>query len=126
MDTMTSQERRAASKKQWQENNRDKVLASKKKYRENNKDKIAAHAKQYQNDNKDIINERNNQWRNNNKDKVAGYNKKWYDANQETRRAEMREYAKQRVQCECGKSYGKNKASRHKASQYHQAHLTAE
>ena len=66
-------------KKQYYEDNKDKI----KQYCENNKDKIAEYHKQYREDNKDKISEKNKQYYENNKDKIAERNKQWYEDNKD-------------------------------------------
>ena len=64
---------RAEYKKQYRENNKDKIAEYKKQYYENNKEKLAEQHKQYYENNKDKILEYSKQYRENNKDKIAEY-----------------------------------------------------
>jgi DNA repair exonuclease SbcCD ATPase subunit len=50
--------------KQWYENNREKVRERKKQYRENNKEKILEYQKQYRENNKEKVRKRKNEWQN--------------------------------------------------------------
>tara|TARA_R100000951_G_scaffold8297_3_gene7540 strand:- start:4078 stop:4737 length:660 start_codon:yes stop_codon:yes gene_type:complete len=64
--------------KEWRENNKDKLKEQKKEYYENNKDKFKElyennkdKIKEYYENNKEKIKEKNKEWRENNKDKLS-------------------------------------------------------
>ena len=61
----------AKKQKEWNENNKDKIAKIEKKYREKNKDKIAKKDKEYREKNKDKIAKRHKEYREKNKDKLA-------------------------------------------------------
>jgi hypothetical protein len=64
-------------KKEYYENNKDKIKKGKKEYRENNKDKIKEYDKEYKQNNKDKVKEYGKEYRGNNKDKMKEYNKEY-------------------------------------------------
>lgn len=61
----------AKIQKEWNKNNKDKIAKIGKKYREKNKDKIAKRGKEYREKNRDKIAKRKKEWRKKNKDKLS-------------------------------------------------------
>lgn len=86
--------------KQYYEDNKEKIKEQSKQYRENNKEKIKEQQKEYYEDNKQKILERQNQYNNNNKDKIKQRKMK-------------------KITCECGVEVTRNNMSRHKKSDKH-------
>ena len=68
------------------------MLASRKQYREENKEKIAASRKQYYEENKEKIAAYGKQYREENKEKIAAYGKQYREENKEAIRAEQKSY----------------------------------
>ena len=87
-------------KKQYYEDNKDKIKESNKNYKENNKDKIKESNKNYKENNKSIINEKAKDYRENNKTKIN-------------------EKAREKIKCECGCEITKSGLSTHKKSAKH-------
>jgi hypothetical protein len=95
-------------KKQYYEDNKDKVKEHCKEYRENNKEKIKQFyednkdkKKQYYEDNKELIKENRKEYRENNKEKIKQYRmdnnvkiKQYYEANKDKNKI--------KCTCECG------------------------
>mgnify|MGYP003128030937 CR=1 FL=1 len=84
------------NKKQYYEDNKDKILEKKKNYHKNNKDKF----KQYREDNKDKIKQKDKKYYQNNKDKIN-------------------EKQKEKITCECGCIVSRTNLNRHKKSKKH-------
>ena len=84
------------TRKQWCEDNKDKMLEKSKQYYQDNKDKIR-------------------QYREDNKDKILEYQSKYYENNKETRLEKM----KIKHTCICGSCIRKDKKSRHERSIKH-------
>ncbi len=66
-------------KKEYRENNKDKINEYKKEYRRNNKDKI----NEYRENNKDKIKEINKEYRENNKEKLLEQKKQYRENNKD-------------------------------------------
>ena len=89
------------SKKEWREENKDKIREKKKQYREENKDKIREKKKQWREENKDKIRDKDKQYREENKDKIKNNLGKI-------------------MTCEvCGKELTKGSKARHERSKFH-------
>jgi hypothetical protein len=91
------------TKKEYTEDNKDKIKQYKKEYQEKNKDKILEKKKQYQQDNKDKIKEyyennkgklleKKKQYQQDNKDKIKEYHKKYREKNKQIISEKMKEY----------------------------------
>ena len=64
-----------AKRKQYYEENKEKVAAYQKQYREENKEKVAAYQKQYYEENKEKVAAKRKQYYEENKEKVAAKRK---------------------------------------------------
>lgn len=97
--------------KQYREEHKEEIANKKKQYYENNKDKVSKYNKQYREEHKEEKKERNKQYYENNKDKAKEYNKQYYENNKEY-------YA------EYGKQYYKNNKDKilEYSKQYKQEH----
>ena len=85
-------------KKEYSENNKDKIKKGKKKYRENNKDKIKEYVKKYRENNKDKIKEYDKEYKQNNKDKTKEYNEEYRQNNKGKTKEYNKEYCRVRRQ----------------------------
>tara|TARA_R110000796_G_scaffold81363_1_gene179254 strand:- start:31 stop:687 length:657 start_codon:yes stop_codon:yes gene_type:complete len=84
------------TKKEWKEDNKDKINEQKKEYYENNKDKIKENRKNYYETNKDKTKEQQKEYREKNKDKIKEY--------REINKDKIKEQKKQKITCEFCKS----------------------
>ena len=91
-----SDEEKKEQKKEWYENNKEKIAEQKKEYRENNKEKIA----EYRENNKQQIAEQKKEYRENNKEKIN-----------------------LKIKCECGGKYTYTNKSLHFKTIKHQEWL---
>ena len=87
-------------KKEWYESNKDKIVEHKKVYYESNKDIIIEKVKLYYENNKDIITEREKNYRENNKEKINEKAKEYYNNNKD----KIEEKRKEKVECDKCKS----------------------
>jgi hypothetical protein len=78
------------TKKEWYEDNREKMAELNKQYQIDNKDKLAEYNKKYRADNKDKIADREKQYRADNKDKITQY----YNDNKDKLAEKHKEYYK--------------------------------
>ncbi len=93
------------TRKEWCEDNKDKITERKKIYHEKNKDKIKEKHKQYYKDNKESIKEYHKDWYENNKESIKKYHMDWYENN------------KEKIQCPiCNSVITKHNLSRHQKS----------
>jgi hypothetical protein len=100
------------TKKQYAENNKEKLAEYSKEWRENNKEKINEQRKEYREANKEKIAERNKKYRENNKEKI----KERYENNKEKINKKIKEYREankkkilERSKKYCKKYYENNK-----------------
>ena len=107
------------TKKQYYEDNRDKLKEDKKQYYKDNKEKHNERTKEYYNTNKDKILEQQKKKYDNNKDKILEKNKKYRENNKD----EISENKKEQMNCECGSCFRKNDKARHERSIKHQNYL---
>lgn len=89
----------------------------KKEYRENNREKITEKKKEYSKNNRVKIAEKQKEWYQNNREKHAEKNKEWYQNNRE----KIRQKDRERVICECGVECTKINIVRHRKTKKHQA-----
>lgn len=82
----------AVYKKDYQQQNKDKILAYHKDYRQQNKDKILARAKEYRESNKDKIAVGQKEYYQHNKDKLAEWKKEYTQKNKERVLANAKKY----------------------------------
>jgi hypothetical protein len=113
------------SKKEWYEDNRDKIKEQNKEYRELNEEKIkeyyqlnkaqlAEKAKEYRQLNKEKLAEQKKEYRKLNKEKLAEKRKDWYENNKK----KLLEQQNERVKCDiCGCESARGKLARHKRSE---------
>ena len=95
------------TKKEYYNDNKDKLKDKMKEYRINNKDTIIKINKEYYDNNTDKFKE----YRINNKDKIAEYNKEYYDNNKDK--------FKTKCECICGGKYTLNNKSIHIKTKKH-------
>jgi hypothetical protein len=86
-------------------------LRTKKEYRDDNKEKIREKDKQYKIDNKEKIREKDKQYRDDNKEKIREKHKQY--------KIDNKEKIKEKVICECGCSIRRDSLSRHKKTIKH-------
>lgn len=92
-------------KREWYQDNKDKVLKRVKQYNQDNKEKISEKNKVYYEANKEQIGEKNKLYREENKDKIKEYNKGWYETNKD----KIEEYHKGRYEANRKNILEKNK-----------------
>jgi hypothetical protein len=111
-------------KKQYREQNKDKIIQRNKQYYEQNKDKYKEHNKQYREQNKDKCKEHNKQWREQNKDKCKEHNKQYREQNKDKinqRKRERREQNKEVIRQKDKQYYEQNKDKiKEKSKQYYE------
>ena len=107
------------TKKEWTEDNIEKVKDYKKEYQQNNKDRLTQKNKNYYLDNKEQIIERVRLYSKNNKEKINENKKSYYNNNKE----KILEKSKEKMTCECGCILRKDNLKRHIKSQQHQEYL---
>jgi hypothetical protein len=90
------------TKKEYYEDNKEKIAEKKKEYRENNKDQILEKAKEYYENNKEKIAEKAKEYRENNKEKIA-----------------------EKYECECGGKFTYGVKAHHLKTQKHQSYLAS-
>jgi FtsZ-interacting cell division protein YlmF len=106
-----NKEKLLEQKKQYRNDNKEKIKKKHKKYYENNKEHKAEYDKKYRNDNKEKILEKRKQYRNDNKQITAERNKKYREANKQI----IAEKAKEKVICDhCGCEVNKSSLNKHK------------
>ena len=99
----------------------NKVLPTqtKKEYYENNKEKIKQHTKEYRENNKEKIKQHKKEYRENNKEKIKQHKKEYREINKE----KLVEERKKTFTCECGSCLRLRDKSRHEKSMKHQNYL---
>jgi hypothetical protein len=95
--------RASRNKKQWHEDNKEKLKEKKKQFYEKNSEKIKEKSKQYYE---------------NNKEKYAEYQKQYNEKNKE----KIKEERKIKTICQCGSVYNSNHKNRHEKTQKHQTY----
>ena len=141
LDICLNKNQPSRTKKQYYEDNKDKILEKKKQYRIDNKDKIKEKKKQYRIDNKDRIKEKKKQYYEDNKDKILEKKKQYYEDNKDKikhyyednkdkilekkkqyridNKDKINEKKKEKFTCECGSKYTKCHKSRHLKTKKH-------
>ena len=105
---------------------------TKKEYREDNKEKIILKAKEYYEANKEQISLKNKEYRDSHKEKLLLKNKKYRDSHKE----QIKEYyeankeklllqRKQKMTCDCGTSFRISDKARHYKSKKHNAFISS-
>jgi len=107
------------TKKEWCEDNRDRLLEQKKEYYQNNKQKIINNVKEYSENNREKILEQKKEYYQNNKQKIINNVKEYRENNKE----EINEKRKEKITCECGGVCSDRNISRHRKSIKHQEWL---
>ena len=80
------------TKREWYEDNKEKIIKQTKEYRENNKEAITEYDKEYYKKNKEKLTEHHKEYRANNKEKYKEYKKEWNENNKEKIAKYNREY----------------------------------
>ena len=91
----------------------------KKNYYEENKDKMKDYKKNYIKENEDKIKDYKQNYYEENKDKIKDYNKNYYQENKDKVLADMN----QKVKCECGALISKCNLNRHLKTKKHQNYI---
>jgi hypothetical protein len=104
------------TKKEWNEDNADKLKKYHKEYYNENADKILEKAKQYQIENKEKINERKKEYIDKNANKIKKYQKKWYIENAD----KILEKQSEKIICECGCEITRGNLNCHLKTKKHQ------
>ena len=105
------------TKKEYYEDNKEKIALNKKKYREKNKEKIALNKKKYHEDNKEKISLNKKKYREANRDKIIQKKKEYYQNNKDR--------LTKKITCECGSVVSKKSLTRHKKSKKHLAFINS-
>jgi len=79
------------TRKEYYDDNQNKIVEHKKQYRKNNKEIVSKSLKKYREKNIDKIEEQRKQYRENNIDKIKEQRKKWYEANKDKILAQQKE-----------------------------------
>lgn len=82
------------TKKEYYQDNHDKINEQQKEYRQANRDKISEKKKEYYQDNHDKIIEKKKEYRQDNHDKIRQKNKEYYQANRDKILKRKKEYRK--------------------------------
>jgi hypothetical protein len=80
------------TRKQWREDNKDKLKEQIKEWRETNKEQIKTYNKEYIEDNKEHIKEQKREYRETNKDHIKEYNRQYREANKDKIKEKNKEY----------------------------------
>jgi len=109
-------------RKQYEQDNKDKISIRKKMYYENNKDYL----KQYKQKNKNKIKEYKKQYNQKNKDKIKEYDKQYYQNNKEKRKKRRRSDKSKRYCMFCKYKYDKTPSNwiRHTKTDKHKRNTT--
>jgi hypothetical protein len=113
-------------KKEWREENKDIRKEQQKEYYQENKDKRKEYGKEYYQENKDKIKEKNKEYYEANKDKIKIQTKEYRENNKDKKkeyREENKDKLNQKYECDCGGKYTHNHKSRHLKSQKHTKYI---
>ena len=99
------------SKREWSENNSEKMIEYMKKYRETNKEKIKEQRKEYYETNK----EKKKEYYENNKEKK----KEYYKNNKEKINERKKEYGAKKIKCMCGVEVRRDNITQHRRTKKH-------
>ena len=105
--------------KEYREDNKQKRLEYLKKYRQANIEKISEKEKEYREQNREKISEKNKKYREQNREKMQELQKQYYEANKQ----KLLEKLKEKITCECGSVVRKSDIRRHEKSIKHQKYL---
>jgi len=107
------------TKKEWNEDNKEKMAEWHKQYRADNKDKFIEYLKQYYNDNKQAIlekqKENNKEYYEKNKQAILEKKQEYYNDNKQT----LLEKMKEKITCECGAEISKIYIYKHRKTKKH-------
>ena len=106
-------------RKEYYEDNKEKISEKSKQYREKNKDHISEYKKRHYEQNKEKINQYYKQWREDNIDHKKQMDKQYYQQNKE----KLNQQAKEKKECECGSIVRKGHYQRHLTTQKHQKYM---
>jgi len=114
------------TKKEYYQENKEKIYKREKEYRKKNKEKVAQRKKEYYQANKEILNKKKKISYEKNKEKYLKQQKEYCQKNKEKIALKKKEYReknkdkiKKKYTCECGSVYVECKKKRHEASQKH-------
>jgi hypothetical protein len=129
-NSYTTNEEKEIQKKEWYEENKEKILQKAKENYEENKEQKLEYQKQYTEENKNLIKHYQEEYREKNKEKLADQkkiyraehkeeaqkaHKEWKESNKE----KLAEQRKQIINCECGNKYTFGNKHRHFESKVH-------
>lgn len=103
------------SKKQYRQDNREKLRETNKQYYENNKEKVRERHKKYYENNKEKVREYGKQYREDNREKERERSKKYYENNRE----KIKTKASIKITCECSSTIRKDSLARHRRTKKH-------
>ena len=101
--------------KEWYENNKNRILENHKEQYCENKKSILNRNKQYREDNKEKIATQHKQYVSNNKEKITTYQKQYREDNKER----ISDLKKTQIKCECGLYYTLSNKARHEKTKKH-------
>ena len=118
------------TRKEYRDDNKEKIKEWQKEYYENNKEAIAERSKEYRENNKEQITEKHKEWCENNKEQIAKKWKEYYEKNKEqiaeykkeyrdNNKEQLAEKQKEKVTCVCGCIIRKDGLAEHKKSNKH-------
>lgn len=110
------------TKKEWAEDNKERISEHYKEYYENNKEAILENVKEYRDTHKEKITEDKKNYREKHKELIAEKHKEWSKKNKE----KIAEKIKEKIVCECGKEIKKVNRKRHERSNQHKQILGIE
>lgn len=120
------------TKKQWYQDNKERLSQQQKQYREDNKEQINQYHKQYGEANRDKLNQKARQYHHKNKDKISQQKKQYREANRDKMLQKHKQYyqdnkkkLKEKVTCECGAVIVRKSLTRHKKTNKHKRLLQA-
>ena len=129
-----TQEEKVIRKKQWAEDNAERVKENNRRNYLEHKEERNAYGKQYRKEHREEIKEWKKQHYQENKETILAKQKEDYENNKEVKlernrvyrennKEKVRAQANQVINCECGNKYTKQNKSRHLKSQRHQTYL---
>ena len=109
------------TKKEWHEDNKERINANDRKKYENNRETILEYKKEWYEKNKEKISEKykDGKYYEKNKDKIFEWNKVYWEKNKD----KIIERRKEKITCECGKIFTICNKTRHEQSNKHQNYL---
>ena len=118
------------TKKEWENDNKEKRFDQQKEYNEKNKEKKQEYDKKRREDKKEILADQRKQYYEANKEKLSEYNKEWREQNKEViaekykqkyenNKDKISEQRKEKITCTCGCEIRKDDLKRHQKSKKH-------